>query len=246
MVKMSHYRKQVSSISAAVGLLALVGVTQAAPVVYFGTDPGATSLATMPNSQASALAFDTAAGLLGSVSNIDFESASLGGFGSGSLVLDLNTSISSNSSTGSIADVTDCTFNLCGGNTTPSGSHFAQGFGGDLVFSFVTPVNSFGAYFAGLQGNTVGQETIVYTSGGIQTVNIPNMSGGGAFVGFTDAGASIASITISFKPGSLGDIVSVDDVRYVMAVPEPETYAMFMAGLGLMGFIARRRKNGQS
>ena len=30
------------------------------------------------------------------------------------------------------------------------------------------------------------------------------------------------------------------------AVPEPETYAMFMAGLGLMGFIARRRKNGQA
>jgi uncharacterized membrane protein len=28
-------------------------------------------------------------------------------------------------------------------------------------------------------------------------------------------------------------------------VPEPETYAMFMAGLGLMGFIARRRKNSQ-
>lgn len=25
------------------------------------------------------------------------------------------------------------------------------------------------------------------------------------------------------------------------AVPEPETYAMFLAGLGLMGFIARRR-----
>ena len=24
-------------------------------------------------------------------------------------------------------------------------------------------------------------------------------------------------------------------------VPEPETYAMFLAGLGLMGFIARRR-----
>ena len=29
-------------------------------------------------------------------------------------------------------------------------------------------------------------------------------------------------------------------------VPELETYAMFMAGLGLMGFIARRRKNGRS
>jgi len=28
----------------------------------------------------------------------------------------------------------------------------------------------------------------------------------------------------------------------VAAVPEPETYAMLLAGLGLMGFIARRRK----
>lgn len=28
----------------------------------------------------------------------------------------------------------------------------------------------------------------------------------------------------------------------VAPVPEPETYALFMAGLGLIGFIARRRK----
>ena len=32
----------------------------------------------------------------------------------------------------------------------------------------------------------------------------------------------------------------------VTSVPEPESYAMFMAGLGVMGFIARRRKKGQS
>ena len=29
----------------------------------------------------------------------------------------------------------------------------------------------------------------------------------------------------------------------VTAVPEPETYAMLLAGLGLMGGIARRRAN---
>ena len=29
----------------------------------------------------------------------------------------------------------------------------------------------------------------------------------------------------------------------VTAVPEPETYAMFLAGLGALGFLARRRKN---
>ena len=27
-----------------------------------------------------------------------------------------------------------------------------------------------------------------------------------------------------------------------VAIPEPETYAMFIAGLGLMGFMARRRE----
>lgn len=31
---------------------------------------------------------------------------------------------------------------------------------------------------------------------------------------------------------------------YAAPVPEPESYAMFLAGLGLMGAIARRRKNG--
>ena len=28
----------------------------------------------------------------------------------------------------------------------------------------------------------------------------------------------------------------------VAAVPEPETYAMFLAGLGALGFVARRRR----
>ena len=34
-------------------------------------------------------------------------------------------------------------------------------------------------------------------------------------------------------------------VTTLAAVPEPETYAMFLAGLGLMGFVARRRKVNQ-
>jgi hypothetical protein len=34
----------------------------------------------------------------------------------------------------------------------------------------------------------------------------------------------------------------VDNVSVMAAVPEPETYAMLLAGLGLIGFAARRRK----
>ena len=57
-------------------------------------------------------------------------------------------------------------------------------------------------------------------------------------------------------PQPIGGIISVtayhvdglhpDTSNWVSPAPEPETYAMFMAGLGLMGFMARRRKNGQS
>jgi len=44
-----------------------------------------------------------------------------------------------------------------------------------------------------------------------------------------------------------GDIITNDAVSYsgnltVSAVPEAETYAMLLAGLGLVGFVARRRK----
>jgi hypothetical protein len=41
-------------------------------------------------------------------------------------------------------------------------------------------------------------------------------------------------------------VASSLEIAAVTQVPEPESYAMFMAGLGLMGFIARRRKDGQS
>ncbi|HXC40357.1 MAG TPA: PEP-CTERM sorting domain-containing protein [Burkholderiales bacterium] len=39
-----------------------------------------------------------------------------------------------------------------------------------------------------------------------------------------------------------GSHMTSNPFRYVPAVPEPETYAMLIAGLGLMGFVARRRK----
>jgi hypothetical protein len=40
-------------------------------------------------------------------------------------------------------------------------------------------------------------------------------------------------------------VTGLADVTTTLPVPEPETYAMMLAGLGLMGFVARRRKEDQ-
>jgi hypothetical protein len=51
------------------------------------------------------------------------------------------------------------------------------------------------------------------------------------------------AINSSLDPGTA--LVHFDAINLsVTAVPEPESYAMMLAGLGLMGFIARRRQRG--
>ena len=38
----------------------------------------------------------------------------------------------------------------------------------------------------------------------------------------------------------------VVEVRFSHPMPEPETYAMLLAGLALLGFVARRRRQGSA
>lgn len=58
--------------------------------------------------------------------------------------------------------------------------------------------------------------------------------------------ASSASTLLQFTSGAGGYSGAVLDNISVTAVPEPETYAMLLAGLGLMATIARRRKSMQA
>ncbi len=51
-----------------------------------------------------------------------------------------------------------------------------------------------------------------------------------------------ASYSLSFENSGGDNIGMLLDNVNIHAVPEPETYAMMLAGLGLMGAIARRRK----
>jgi hypothetical protein len=59
-----------------------------------------------------------------------------------------------------------------------------------------------------------------------------------------DGGTATAAFSLSpFDPGA-GN-TSTFTLTQVPTIPEPETYAMLLAGLGLMGFIAKRRNNKQ-
>lgn len=88
--------------------------------------------------------------------------------------------------------------------------------------------------------------------GSTETVNI-NFGSTVASYSLNSADA-FSTLTLNFTPGSNGSYgisylnvggdnvgASLDNVS-VSAVPEPETYAMLLAGLGLVGFMSRSRR----
>ncbi len=212
--------------------------SQAALVVFAGNDAGANSTDPRPNSNAAAASFDVAAAGLGSVGLITFESAPLGAFSSlvvapGVTLTGSDFSSGNQTIRNSPAGTPDALF---GYNTTAGGSQFASFNGGTITFTFATAVRSFGAYFGGVQ-DFGSVSTITFNDGTAQTLTFTQVGTGGGvqFLGFTDAGKSISSITIDHT----NDIVSMDDVRYG-AVPEPASIAAI--GLGVACLLRRRRK----
>ena len=225
---------------AAVAALAFqAGIAQAGIVTFSGSDDGAS--APGAGSNGAAVSFDAAASLIGPASLLTFESQTATN-SSANQTITLNGDVSVNGPAIDIRNTPTCAVAFCGDNTTSGGSQWLELFGQTATFSFNTPIQYFGAYFGGLQGTAVGQETITFNDGSSETVNIPELTGGFAFVGFTDAGASISSVTIS----ALGDIISVDDVRYgpgSAAVPEPTGLALIGLGLIAVKCAIRRRRS---
>lgn len=61
------------------------------------------------------------------------------------------------------------------------------------------------------------------------------------FIGLSSATA-FDRVVISYNGAGLYTFVDDFQLGQVAAVPEPETYAMLLAGLGIMGALARRKK----
>jgi hypothetical protein len=232
----------------AVVLGSLAGQATAAPVVFSGVDAGAGSINPHPNSDASAAAFDLAAAAIGSESLVTFENAPLGSFTNLTVAPGVTINgIDDNSAPQTIRNtpfgVPD---NLFGYNTTSGGSQFVSIHGGNLTFSFASPIQFFGAYIGGVQ---LDGETITFSDGSSQSVPIPNpgiANGGMSFVGFTDAGKSISAVTINAEPSDGPDIISMDDVRFgtgaVVAAPEPASVTLLALGVSGLALRGLRRR----
>lgn len=72
------------------------------------------------------------------------------------------------------------------------------------------------------------------------------LNSAGDYKGFVNFAADLPSesfnkVVVHYQGNYTAEAYGLNNVR-VTAVPEPETYAMMLAGLGALGFMARRRR----
>jgi hypothetical protein len=110
-----------------------------------------------------------------------------------------------------------------------------------IVFSgFSGGVSAFGGNFFGsdITGQyALGNLQLTASDGSILSYNL-NGATTSSFLGFVSS-TPLSSVTLN-TDGTLGVWPTANNV--VLAVPEPSTYAMLLAGLGFVGVMSRRRR----
>ena len=125
-------------------------------------------------------------------------------------------------------------FTLTGAPFTYTGNHF------DLLVSFTAPPGTTPPSV--LIKDTLTGVVAATDNGGV-FIDFDNTVkhftfGSGDLVGSFDFFVNDVSVTAGRTVAVSGTIIST-----VAVIPEPETYALFLAGLGAIGFMARRRKS---
>lgn len=109
--------------------------------------------------------------------------------------------------------------------------------GDAITITYSTPVNAFGFDLQAYSGyGTTGTVSVYDTT---STLIGAYAVTAGQFFGWKNA-SGIGSVVIAAD-----DYLMIDNHGFgvAAAVPEAESYAMLLAGLGLVGFVARRRKH---
>lgn len=180
------------------------------------------------------------AGSLGAQAAIlDFEGGSVGGGFSSSNLLVLNSTSS------------PALANSGYGNGTVSGVHVA--YNGSAMAASLSSLSSFlfnGAYFTGAWNNGL-SITVNGFLGGMATLSktfvVDSLAPTWQSFDWTVDSLSFSSAGgVDQGYGGSGSHFAMDNFTYnevLSSVPEPETYAMFAVGLGLLGAFVRRRKS---